>query len=1264
MQMIRALYVDDEEALLELCKEFLERSGDISVATSSSALSAEERLSSGEFDAVIADYQMPVRSGLDLLKSIRSRGSDMPFILFTGKGREEVVIEALNSGADFYLQKGGDPLAQFAELEHKVRTAVQRRTMEQELRKSEESYRAIFESASEEIALFDAETGHLVDANAATMRALGCSSLEEMRARKHTGSPPYSSEEALEHLRRAMNEGAHAFEWFIEDRNGHAVWQEVRLQRVRTKSRQCIMAMSRDITERKEREMALSSSEEKLRLALQAANEVTFELDMDTLEMVGGRRLFQMMGYPPYDGPANLDVLKDLVHPDDLILIAEWLEGDRSSVTHDMQIRVRAASGHYRWLGIKANLMEKAASGQGKRLMGTIRDITEKKLVEDAAIRNAEIVQALMDATSDMALLIDADTRLLAFNDAFVSALGTDKEELLGRTMLEVQDMRRGEAAGVVSALSHHRAAMLRSVITTGSGMSFLEDHEGRHLQHTLRPILGGDDKVERVAVFSRDVTDQLKGERSLVESEERFRSFMEQSSDGLLLTDEEGRIIEVNRSALAALGVDKGTVLGTTVWDLHYASLQPERRSMETYESLIQMYKGALQTGQGDFLSKLIDERFQLRGGRQYDLQVVFWTIRSRQGHRLAASIRDVTDRKAAETALKESEEKFREIIQQSADAIILWDEGGDVCEYNSASISLLGITEEEIRSLKGWDAHMRFIPEEAWDPERTSAMRGAFDLVYRTGDAPFMGKVMEFELMRADGSRRTIETVLFPIRTSKGYRIGSISRDVTEARHAKMEARESEERLRSFFDGAFEGVYIIGPDGRIMDCNRRLLELMQLRSDQVIGTYAWDLMYQFLRRDRRSPERLASFKRAIMDSLSNGMTANDIGPISARIMLPDGTLRDVEQGQFSFRSHHGNQIGVVVRDVTERRRAEEVLLQSEENYRTLFESLLDPAVIFDHVTGMIMDCNRNALELLGCRSVDEARAETIWDREGLSREDMLSMLTRTRQEGPFAFEHEMRGEDGKPTWMEIRLRMVGYSGRECALMMARNVSERKRSEEALVNLNRKLSLLGSITRHDILNQLSVLMGYLQLQRDMADRPEGLINLAKMEHSAQTIRQQIEFTGDYEEMGTKVPQWQRLAVILDALPQTKQLSRFKISPAVHRLEIYADPMLRKVFHNLLENSMRHGGAVTRASVDCYVEDDVLKLVYEDDGEGVPGNQKRRIFEKGFGKGTGLGMFLSQEILAITNIGIREDGVPGKGARFEMRVPEGRFRFI
>jgi len=123
--MFSILYVDDEPMLLELAKIFLERTGDFRVDTVTSALAALDTLTRTSYDCIISDYQMPGMDGIVLLKTVRSRGNVIPFIIFTGKGREEVVIEAINSGADFYLQKGGDPKAQFVELAHKIRQAIE-----------------------------------------------------------------------------------------------------------------------------------------------------------------------------------------------------------------------------------------------------------------------------------------------------------------------------------------------------------------------------------------------------------------------------------------------------------------------------------------------------------------------------------------------------------------------------------------------------------------------------------------------------------------------------------------------------------------------------------------------------------------------------------------------------------------------------------------------------------------------------------------------------------------------------------------------------------------------------------------------------------------------------------------------------------------------------------------------------------------------------------------------------------------------------------
>lgn len=151
----RILYVDDEESLLELGKTFLEDIGGFKVQTASSAKDAIELLENNKYDAVISDYQMPIMDGLQFLKSLRSHDQDLPFIIFTGKGREEVAVEAFMSGADFYLQKGGQPTAQFAELINMVKQAFYRRESERKLRESERTLRSIVDGTDQGMIVVD-----------------------------------------------------------------------------------------------------------------------------------------------------------------------------------------------------------------------------------------------------------------------------------------------------------------------------------------------------------------------------------------------------------------------------------------------------------------------------------------------------------------------------------------------------------------------------------------------------------------------------------------------------------------------------------------------------------------------------------------------------------------------------------------------------------------------------------------------------------------------------------------------------------------------------------------------------------------------------------------------------------------------------------------------------------------------------------------------------------------------------------------------------
>lgn len=218
--------------------------------------------------------------------------------------------------------------------------------------------------------------------------------------------------------------------------------------------------------------------------------------------------------------------------------------------------------------------------------------------------------------------------------------------------------------------------------------------------------------------------------------------------------------------------------------------------------------------------------------------------------------------------------------------------------------------------------------------------------------------------------------------------------------------------------------------------------------------------------------------------------------------------------------------------------------------------------------------------------------------------------------------------------------------------------------SQKAIVVANKKLNLLSGITRHDIKNQLTALLAYIELSKMIATDDEMKNAIEKEEMVANTIVHQLDFTKSYEDIGVKAPQWQNVAAEMAAAAPTPGSRGVRLEVQTGSLEIYADPLLEKVFENLIDNSLRHGGHVRQITICSEKRGKDLALLYRDDGEGIPAEDKKKIFDKGFGKNTGLGLFLTREILSITGIGISENGIPGSGVLFELLVPAGAYRNI
>jgi PAS domain S-box-containing protein len=224
-------------------------------------------------------------------------------------------------------------------------------------------------------------------------------------------------------------------------------------------------------------------------------------------------------------------------------------------------------------------------------------------------------------------------------------------------------------------------------------------------------------------------------------------------------------------------------------------------------------------------------------------------------------------------------------------------------------------------------------------------------------------------------------------------------------------------------------------------------------------------------------------------------------------------------------------------------------------------------------------------------------------------------------------------------------------------------DISEQVRLEKALELTNQKLNMMNSVTRHDVLNSITGVLGLCDMlaatttDRDVKELAAGI--------RAQVVRikDQILFTKDYQSVGVKAPQWQGLCQCVRDAGAAVGEETIRVHLPETDYEIYADPLFGRAFYNLIDNSIRHGGSIRNISVEAEaLPEGGLVIRYRDDGCGIPAGEKQKIFDQGYGKNTGFGLFFIREVLAITGMSIRETGSFGSGVVFEITVPKGAWR--
>ncbi|MGB8220734.1 MAG: PAS domain S-box protein [Methanoregula sp.] len=343
---------------------------------------------------------------------------------------------------------------------------------------------------------------------------------------------------------------------------------------------------------------------------------------------------------------------------------------------------------------------------------------------------------------------------------------------------------------------------------------------------------------------------------------------------------------------------------------------------------------------------------------------------------------------------------------------------------------------------------------------------------------------------------------------------------------------------------------------------------------------------------------------------------------------------------------------------------RGQRELLESEARYRNVVEDQTE------FICRFLPDGSHIFVNGAYCRYFGKSREEIIGHRfsPDIPGEDLpllkVHMASITPDHPVQTVEHRIRMLGGEIRWQQWSDRAVfDRDGRVTEFQsVGRDITDRKRTEQALSEANKKLTLLSGITRHDILNQLTGLEGYLELLDTKVTDPEARTLVHQALQSGEVIRDQILFTQQYEDIGIQSPRWQNVAASVLKVCRDGRFRHVCIDPSLDGMEIFADPLVKLVFSNLFENARMHGGTVTKIQVSRKNTPEGAEIVVADDGKGIPPAEKQKIFEKGFGSHTGLGLYLAREILSITGLSIQETGEYSHGARFAIRVPAGMFR--
>jgi len=611
-----------------------------------------------------------------------------------------------------------------------------------------------------------------------------------------------------------------------------------------------------------------------------------------------------------------------------------------------------------------------------------------------------------------------------------------------------------------------------------------------------------------------------------------------------------------------------------------------------------------------------------------------------------------------AALEALRESGKTYRSIFEHTSVPMIIIEKDSTVSLTNNKFAEMSGFRRTDVDGKKKW---MDLVA-----PQDIEKLTKSFNEMIKTKDGTPRHLIFDF-LDR----KKTIHHVSLNVTVIPGTSRLIASFDQIHDERSQVDNFEHDfMQMSGVINAIPDATFAIDRNGKVIAWNQSLEELTGIGAIDILGKGGFEYSLPFFHKRR---PMIADFIFApdieIEKEGYSGIqwTGNSLSAETPATGV-EGRFLYIREIASPIFDKHGEIAGAIesIADITALKHREMTLKDAELKFRIIIETTASGIAILEE-DATISYINTEFEKIIGYVK-EEVEGKKKWTDfvapENLERMKDYEHKRRADIEiVPANYEFRFIRFDGEARNGFCTITPIPETGKMIISLI--DITDKIQEEDALQRAIKKLNFLNSITRHEILNHLTVVKGFIELSKDQLQNAEFLLRSFDKElGAANDIQNLMIFSRDYQNLGIQPPAWYNVSKTIKSAVAGTQLGSITLSDETQGVEVYADQMIEKVFFHLVDNAVRYGGKITKIRFFCEESFEELHVICEDDGIGIPPDAKKKIFNRQFFQNKGLDMYLSREIVSITGMSIRETGNYGTGSRFEILVPKGAYRFI